>query len=255
MTVNYNSWASDLGPTGEFIRTRDWSKSPLGPFPRWPAPLHIAVSNALDSPVATVVLWGPDLIQIYNEQYRLILEERHPVAMGQATRECWPEVWDFNAPVYHKVMTTGVTVHFEDQKFLLAPRDGVSVFYFTVTYSPLRDHTRAILGVIVRVVEVTEQVALKSEREKLETMSAVAAERQSFNLRLADALRSVAEPKDIIASASEILGTQLGASRVVYCEVVCALQALTQYDLAEEWTVAMERSWSTRSKDQGSRFC
>ena len=28
---------------------------------------------------------------------------------------------------------------------------------------------------------------------------------------------------------------------VVYCEVVCALQALAQYDVAEEWTQAMER--------------
>jgi tetratricopeptide (TPR) repeat protein len=28
---------------------------------------------------------------------------------------------------------------------------------------------------------------------------------------------------------------------IVYCEVVCALQALAQYDLAEEWTIAMER--------------
>jgi hypothetical protein len=28
---------------------------------------------------------------------------------------------------------------------------------------------------------------------------------------------------------------------VVYCEVVCALQAIAQYDLAEEWTQAMER--------------
>lgn len=28
---------------------------------------------------------------------------------------------------------------------------------------------------------------------------------------------------------------------VVYCEVVCALQAMAQYDLAEEWTRAMER--------------
>ena len=28
---------------------------------------------------------------------------------------------------------------------------------------------------------------------------------------------------------------------VVYCEVVCALQAMAQYDLAEEWTQAMER--------------
>lgn len=28
---------------------------------------------------------------------------------------------------------------------------------------------------------------------------------------------------------------------VVYCEVVCALQAVAQYDLAEDWTVAMEQ--------------
>ena len=28
---------------------------------------------------------------------------------------------------------------------------------------------------------------------------------------------------------------------MIYCEVVCALQALAQYDLAEEWTAAMER--------------
>ena len=28
---------------------------------------------------------------------------------------------------------------------------------------------------------------------------------------------------------------------IVYCELVCALQALAQYDLAEEWTEAMER--------------
>jgi tetratricopeptide (TPR) repeat protein len=33
---------------------------------------------------------------------------------------------------------------------------------------------------------------------------------------------------------------------VVYCELVCALQALAQYDLAEEWTEAMER-WCGRS--------
>src|SRR3954470_21398957 len=33
---------------------------------------------------------------------------------------------------------------------------------------------------------------------------------------------------------------------VVYCELVCALQGLAQYDMAEEWTEAMER-WSERS--------
>ena len=34
---------------------------------------------------------------------------------------------------------------------------------------------------------------------------------------------------------------------VVYCELVCALQGAAQYDLAEEWTEAMER-WSRRRR-------
>ena len=30
------------------------------------------------------------------------------------------------------------------------------------------------------------------------------------------------------------------AKGMVYCELVCGLQALAQYDLAEQWTAAME---------------
>ena len=33
---------------------------------------------------------------------------------------------------------------------------------------------------------------------------------------------------------------------IVYCELVCALQGLAQYDAAEEWTETMER-WSRSS--------
>ena len=38
---------------------------------------------------------------------------------------------------------------------------------------------------------------------------------------------------------------------VVYCELVCALQGLAQYDLAEEWTEAMER-WAARTPSAAS---
>ena len=34
---------------------------------------------------------------------------------------------------------------------------------------------------------------------------------------------------------------------VVYCELVCALQGLAQYDVAEEWTEAMERWCETNA--------
>ena len=34
---------------------------------------------------------------------------------------------------------------------------------------------------------------------------------------------------------------------IVYCELVCALQGLAQYDVAEEWTEAMERWCKTNA--------
>src|SRR4029077_18144912 len=34
---------------------------------------------------------------------------------------------------------------------------------------------------------------------------------------------------------------------IVYCELVCALQGLAQYDLAEQWTEAMERWANTNA--------
>ena len=49
---------------------------------------------------SSVRLWGPELTQIYNDAYRPFLALRHPLALGQGTRVCWPEVWDFNQPIF-----------------------------------------------------------------------------------------------------------------------------------------------------------
>jgi hypothetical protein len=51
------------------------------------------VELVLASPLAMVVLWGADLIQIYNDAYASICATKHPAALGQPTQECWPEVW------------------------------------------------------------------------------------------------------------------------------------------------------------------
>lgn len=48
-----------------------------------------------------------------------------------------------------------------------------------------------------------------------------------------------------VAAVSGDLGPLL--TGVVYCELVCALQGLAQYDLAEEWTEAMERWCETNA--------
>ncbi len=136
---------------------RDWSTTPLGPSFDWPQSLSTAVDMVLGSPLAMIVLWGPDLIQIYNDAYALIAGARHPAALGQPTRECWPEVWAFNQPVYAAVLA-GEARSFPGQ-LLVIERSGVlSDAWFDLTYSSLHDDAGDAAGVLVTVVETSDRI-------------------------------------------------------------------------------------------------
>jgi hypothetical protein len=165
------TWPPKGSAMTEAIRHTDWSQTPLGSSHQWSACLRIAITTALDSPLPTIVLWGPELLQIYNDAYRPILGLRHPAAMGQATRDCWPEVWQFNQPIYHQVIESGQTVHLEDQAYVIEPSGVPEARYFTVTYAPLRDEGGAVRGVTVIAVETTQRVLMERENQALQQAS------------------------------------------------------------------------------------
>ncbi len=157
------------GGMSERVSAEDWSKTALGPFARWPQSLKTVVDLALASPLAMVILWGPELIQVYNDGYAIIAGAKHPRALGQATRDCWPEVWPFNAPVYEAVLR-GEAKSFSGQKLPVKRRGALEDAWFDLTYSPLRDDVGDFAGVLVTVIETTGQVLaerrLASEGER-----------------------------------------------------------------------------------------
>jgi PAS domain S-box-containing protein len=153
-------------------RALDWAATRLGPAERWPQSLRTAAGIVLASAFPGIVLWGPDLVQLYNDAYIPILGAKHPWALGLPTRECWPEAWEFNEPIYARVLA-GETVWFEDQLYRLmrrgpgAPPDDV---YITLSYSPIPDESGAAGGVLVTMIDTTAQVAGRAaqrERDRL----------------------------------------------------------------------------------------
>ena len=85
---------------GEQIFAHDWGESGLGPIENWPPHLQLAVNIILLLPSAAILLWGPELIQIYNDRLsRPDGLQSTPSALGQPVSECWPEAWDFTAPI------------------------------------------------------------------------------------------------------------------------------------------------------------
>jgi PAS domain S-box-containing protein len=159
------SWPFTDGEMAQRVRTHDWSATPLGPSGQWPANLRTTVQLVLAHPFATIVLWGPDLIQIYNDRYRQLMGAKHPAGLGQPTRECWPEIWHINAPIYDRVWK-GESVSFEEAHYPIRRFGVIEDAWFTLSYSPVRDDAGAVAGVFLTIIEATRRVlAEKSLRE------------------------------------------------------------------------------------------
>src|SRR3954454_18481339 len=72
----------------------DWAATPLGPEEHWSPTLRTAVSTALNSRFGMLLMWGPELVMIYNDGYAPMLGTRHPTALGMRVPEVWVDVWD-----------------------------------------------------------------------------------------------------------------------------------------------------------------
>ena len=59
------------GDAQALIARLDWTQSPLGPASQWPQSLRTAVDIVIHSPMPMLLLWGPQLAQIYNDGFAL----------------------------------------------------------------------------------------------------------------------------------------------------------------------------------------
>lgn len=150
-------WPIGNGELAGLVRGLDWAGTPLGPISGWRQSLRTAVELALACRFPMVVLWGDDLIQIYNDGYCDLMQDKHPKGLGQPTQACWPEVWHINQPIYARVRA-GETVTIEDGLYPIRRKGHLENAYFTLCYSPLRDESAAIAGILVTVFETTERV-------------------------------------------------------------------------------------------------
>ncbi|MCR0983329.1 PAS domain-containing protein [Roseomonas populi] len=204
------------------IRAFDWPGTPLGPTGAWPPSLRTAVDLLVPHGFAMIALWGPDLIQIYNDGYRDLMGAKHPRGLGQPTRECWPEVWHINAPIYARVRR-GETLTFEDTLYPLersgTPEGTPENVRLTITYSPLRIEDGEVAGILVTMIETTARHLAEEARARSEAALRESEARQAFLLKLSDALRPLSGPAGLQEAACRILAEQLDVDRAYYVEV------------------------------------
>ncbi len=146
------------GEMPERIRAYGWEQTALGPREQWPQSLRLMAGVALKTRFPMLVFWGRDLIQVYNDAFVPILGARHPAALGQFARDCWPEIWDTIGPLLNGVFATGEAVWAEDMPLVLERNGYPEQTYFTFSYSRFGSADEEG-GVLCTCVETTKSMA------------------------------------------------------------------------------------------------
>jgi signal transduction histidine kinase/ActR/RegA family two-component response regulator len=158
--------------TLEYLAGVDWSRTAVGPMEAWPVSLKSYVAMILDLPTPAIIFWGPELTQIYNDGYAIILGPRHPRGMGQTYQECWPDTYPLINPWMQQVLGEGKYTEVLRAPITLTRHGFSEEAFFTFTLTPLRDDQGRIAGVYQPVVEMTDSVLRERRAETLRVLTA-----------------------------------------------------------------------------------
>ena len=179
------------GEMGRLIRSMDWSTTSLGPIARWPQSLRTTISICLVSDLPICVIWGPDLVQVYNDAYRVICGDKHPRSMGQNFADCWKEAWPVIGEA-HDSARAGDAAFLQSQHIFLERHGFVEECFFTFSFSPIRDEGGRVGGLFHPVIEMTNQMLGERRTRALCDLTANTSHAKSVDEALALAARTVA---------------------------------------------------------------
>ncbi|MEG3177461.1 PAS domain-containing protein [Sphingomonas sp. RB3P16] len=151
------AWPHGGGECGALIGARDWSATALGAVDGWSIELRTTVANILNSPVAKVLMWGPDHIMLYNDAYRTIAGDRHPAALGSPVATAFPDVWHWNKPILEAGFRGEIASH-RNQPIVFDRPEGRETLTLDLFYTPVYDARAQVGGVMCTIVDNSARV-------------------------------------------------------------------------------------------------
>jgi PAS domain S-box-containing protein len=188
------------------IRSHDWSQTPLGSIDQWPGSLRTALGMVLNSKFPNFLCWGPDFISFHNDAYIPVLGEK--VALGRRFADVWAEAWDTVGPIARSAFA-GEASFFEDLPIVIERHGYREQTWYTFSYSPVRDESGEVGGILCTVVETTGKVkAIADLQEKEDSL-------RHLNERLAHQAAAHAADRDRVWRISHdvMAAASLGTGR------------------------------------------
>jgi signal transduction histidine kinase len=197
------NWLQSSSEMAERVRQHDWASTPLGPLEQWPDVLKTTAALCFASSFPQAIIWGPQLITLYNDAFIPILGDK-PDALGRPFSETWHEVWDQVSPIADAAFQ-GHATYIENFPLVIERGAGPEQAYFTFCYSPIRDPNGKIVGMLDTVTETTTTVFLTQRLAALDTIG--------------NAVATATDAEHIMATTTRLLAEHLQVSNCAYADM------------------------------------
>ncbi|QNA87765.1 PAS domain-containing protein [Massilia sp. Dwa41.01b] len=153
------------------------------------------------------------VIEQANNAYQELIGQKEVI--GKAVTAALPELAGRKFHELHdEVWRTGQPYIAHAQRIVLqaAPDGSTTVRYVDLVLQPITDAIGTVTGICGQGADITEKRRIEAELQRTAAL-------QSFQLALADRLRTLVAPENIVQTACALLGRHLDLSRVAFCEV------------------------------------
>ncbi len=196
-------WLRHDGVMAERIRSHDWASTTLGPLEHWPDVLKTTVALSLASHFPQSIVWGEDLITLYNDAFLPILGDK-PHALGRPFSEIWEEAWSEISEIAEAAFA-GKATYIENFALVVKRSHLPELAYFTFCYSPIRDQHGNVVGILDTVTETTATVFMT---QRLAVLDAIGS-----------AVANATDPQDIMATTMRLLAEHMKVSHCAYADM------------------------------------
>lgn len=122
-----------------------------------------------DASTAIVVHSKEDMkVEIVNDAYARLINLKTADLLGKPIFSVIPEAEEYYRPQLERVLETGETLQIFDSPYSVTTNGKLSEGFVNVTYQPLRNDQKEILGVMAIAQEVTESVMARKKLEQSE---------------------------------------------------------------------------------------
>ncbi len=156
------------GEMASLVRSFNWAATPLGAIENWSESLLCSVNLMLACRFPSLLFWGPQLIQFYNDAYLPLMAEKHPSALGQTAEVCWQEAWHIAGPQLHAVFNHGEAIYRQDVLVPVQREGHLQDRFWTYSYSPVPAPDGTAAGILVLCHDTTGEVLANRELRESE---------------------------------------------------------------------------------------